>query len=88
MESITVILQAAGQQDLPLLAAIVAPAMLLPDGATLDLRLDNAYLVAGVATVGVAWWSGRAAPERWRGQSLLITIVAGMAIFLAWRWII
>ena len=70
------------------LAAIIAPVLLMPDGATLDLGLDNAYLVAGVATVGVAWWSGRIAPMRWRGQSLLITIVLGMAVFLAWRWLI
>ena len=41
----------------------------------LDLSLDNAYLVAGVASALIAW----------RTHNLLLTIVLGMAIFLGWR---
>jgi len=56
------------------LTAIIAPAVLMP-GGTLDLGLDNAYLVAGVASALVAW----------RTRNLLLTIVLGMAVFLGWR---
>ncbi|HHY57661.1 MAG TPA: AzlD domain-containing protein [Chloroflexi bacterium] len=58
------------------LAAIIAPAMFTPTGA-LDLRLSNAYLVAGLASGFIAW----------RTRNLLATIVLGMAIFLGWRWL-
>ncbi len=56
------------------LTAIIAPAVFMPGGA-LDLRLSNAYLVAGVASALIAW----------RSRNLLLTIVLGMAIFLGWR---
>ncbi|MFN3980721.1 MAG: AzlD domain-containing protein [Caldilinea sp.] len=58
------------------LAAIIAPAMFMPDGA-LDLRPSNAYLVAGIAAGLIAW----------RARNLLATIVLGMTIFLFWRWL-
>jgi len=58
------------------LAAIIAPAMFMPDGA-LDLHLSNAYLVAGIAAGLIAW----------RARNLLTTIVLGMTIFLFWRWL-
>ncbi len=57
------------------LMAIVAPAMFLPGGNTIDLSLENAYLWAGLLAFGVAW--------RWK--NLLLTIVAGMSVFLFWR---
>ncbi len=57
------------------LTAIIVPAMLMPTGA-LDLSYTNAYLVAGIASGMIAW--------RWR--NLLLTIVLGMAFFLAWQW--
>jgi branched-subunit amino acid transport protein len=58
------------------LTATVAPIMLLPDDQ-LNLRLSNAYLVAGVITIGIAAWQ----------KKLLPTIMLGMAVFFAWRWI-
>ncbi|MBE2240657.1 MAG: AzlD domain-containing protein [Caldilineaceae bacterium] len=58
------------------LAAIIAPAMIMPAGA-IDLRATNAYLVAGVASGVIAW----------RTRNLLATIVLGMSFFLIWRWL-
>lgn len=58
------------------LAAIIAPAMFMPEGA-LDLHPSNAYLVAGIAAGLIAW----------RARNLLTTIVLGMTIFLFWRWL-
>lgn len=58
------------------LAAIIAPAMLMPNGA-LDLHPTNAYLVAGLAAGLIAW----------RTRNLLATIVLGMTLFLIWRWL-
>ena len=57
------------------LMAIVAPAMLLPAGGRIDLSWRNAYLWAGLASFAIAW--------RWK--TLLLTIVAGMGVFLLWR---
>jgi branched-subunit amino acid transport protein len=59
------------------LTAIIVPAVLMPQGA-LDFGVDNAYLVAAVAAALLAW----------RSKNLLLTIVGGMAIFLAWRWLL
>lgn len=56
------------------LTAIIVPVMLRPQG-TLFLSFENAYLVAGVASVVIAW----------RTRNLLATIAGGMAIFLLWR---
>ena len=57
------------------LAAIVAPAMFMPNGHTLDLHPTNAYLVAGLAAGVISW----------RTRNLLLTIVAGMGVFWLWR---
>lgn len=56
------------------LAAIIAPALVMPGGVP-DLSLQNAYLVAGAAAAVVAW----------RTRNLLLTIGLGMAIFWLWR---
>ena len=56
------------------LTAIIVPTVLMPAGV-LDLSLENAYLMAGVAAALIAW----------RTRNLLLTIVLGMAIFLGWR---
>lgn len=58
------------------LTAIVAPAMLMPDGSQLDLGVDNAYLVGGIVAIILA--------ARWR--NLLVTIIGAMLCFFAWRW--
>jgi branched-subunit amino acid transport protein len=57
------------------LTAIIGPAVLMPAGQ-LDFGIDNAYLVAAVASGLISW----------RSKNLLLTIVLGMAIFLVWRW--
>lgn len=60
------------------LTAIIVPALLFSNPETpnqVDLSLTNAYLVAGVVSVGIALYS----------KKLLPTIVLGMAFFLAWR---
>ncbi len=56
------------------LAAIIVPAVLMPDGS-IDLTPNNSYLVAGIIAGVIAW----------RSKNLLLTIVSGMAIFLIWR---
>lgn len=56
------------------LSAIIAPELLIRDGAP-ALSLANAYLVGGLVALLVAW--------RW--SNLLVTILAGMGSFLFWR---
>jgi branched-subunit amino acid transport protein len=51
--------------------------MLMPD-KTFALTYTNAYLVAGILSIVIAWYS----------KKLLLTIVLGMAIFLVWRAVI
>ena len=59
------------------LSAIIAPAVLQPQGS-LDLSFSNAYLIAAIAAALIAW----------RTKNLLLTIVLGMAIFLGWQWLL
>jgi branched-subunit amino acid transport protein len=59
---------------LAVLSAIIAPIVLLADGR-LAIQLDNAPLMASLVAILVSW----------RTRSLLLTIVIGMATFLAWR---
>ena len=58
------------------LTAIVVPGMLLPDGKTWALSLDNAYLLAGLATILIAALT----------RHLLATIGGGMLVFFLLRW--
>jgi branched-subunit amino acid transport protein len=57
------------------LAAIIVPSVLMPDGQRIDVSLSNSHLIAGVISALIAW----------RTKNLLLTIVLGMAVFLAWR---
>ena len=57
------------------LTAIVVPAMLMPEGE-LALRLDNAYLLAGMFTIALTAVT----------RNLLATIVGGLAVFFLLRW--
>ncbi|WP_437883171.1 AzlD domain-containing protein [Pseudomonas sp. LRF_L74] len=57
------------------LTAIVVPGMLMPDGQSLQLSMNNAYLLAGIATIAIAALS----------RNLLATIGGGMAIFFCLR---
>lgn len=58
------------------LTAIVVPGMLLPDGAHWQLSLDNAYLLAGIMSIGIAAIS----------RNLLATIGGGLLVFFLLRW--
>ena len=60
------------------LTAIVIPAVLIPDGKSIHIALDNAYLGAGIISAIVAWWS----------KNLLLTILIGMGVFFIWRWMV
>jgi branched-subunit amino acid transport protein len=60
------------------LGAIIAPALLMPNGQAIDLHYRNSYLIAGLVTALVAW----------RGKNLLLTIVVGMVILWLWRWLL
>ena len=59
------------------LTAIIVPAVLMP-GGQLDVSFANAYLVAGLSSALIAW----------RTRNLLLTIVAGMVIFVLWHWLV
>jgi len=58
------------------LTAITIPVMVMPQGK-IDLAFDNAYLIAGIVAIGVSW----------KTKKLLPTIVIGMAVFLALRFV-
>jgi branched-subunit amino acid transport protein len=50
--------------------------MLLPDGEHWQLSLTNAYLLAGVVSIGIAALS----------RNLLATIGGGLVVFFLLRW--
>ena len=60
------------------LSAIVVPVMLMPDGKGLQLGLDNAYLLAGLAAIGIAAFT----------RNLLATIAGGLLAFFLLRWVL
>jgi branched-subunit amino acid transport protein len=60
------------------LTAIVVPGMLLPDGQHWQLSMDNAYLLAGIAAIGIATLS----------RNLLATIGGGLVVFFLLRWVL
>ncbi|MCY1179723.1 hypothetical protein D9M73_201360 [compost metagenome] len=51
--------------------------MLLPDGEHWALSLDNAYLLAGLATIAIAAVT----------RHLLATIGGGLLVFFLLRWL-
>lgn len=57
------------------LSAIVVPGMLLPDGQSWALSLDNAYLLAGLVTIAIAAAT----------RHLLATIGGGLLVFFLLR---
>lgn len=57
------------------LTAIIVPAVVVPETGPQGIAFSNAYLWAGLISVGIAW----------RTRNLLATIVLGMAIFFIWR---
>ncbi|MCA1795595.1 MAG: AzlD domain-containing protein [Desulfotignum sp.] len=58
------------------LTAIIVPSVLIPDGKTLDINLDNPYLIGAIAAciTGAIF------------KNLLLTIVVSMVIFLVAQW--
>ena len=57
------------------LTAIIVPSVLIPAGESIDLSLSNAYLIGAVVAASIGWWR----------KNLLLTIIVGMAAFLAWQ---
>lgn len=70
-----VVRQALHYVPTAVLTAIVVPGMLLPDGQHWALRLDNAYLLAGLATIAIAALT----------RHLLATIGGGLLVFFVLR---
>ena len=68
------IIQALRYVPVAVLSAIIAPELLIRDGA-LAITLVNAYLVGGLVALFVAWRRG----------NLLFTLIAGMGSFFLWR---
>jgi branched-subunit amino acid transport protein len=60
------------------LTAIIVPAMVFTPDGSLDLRLTNSYLVAGIMTAVIAW----------RSKNLLLTIILGMGSLWIWQWLL
>jgi branched-subunit amino acid transport protein len=60
------------------LMAIIAPAVLLPDGGRITLGLSNTPLYASLVAVLVAW----------RTKNLLATILVGMGVLWSLRWVL
>ncbi|MDX1520775.1 MAG: AzlD domain-containing protein [Anaerolineae bacterium] len=58
------------------LTAIIVPAVLIPNGETIQISAANPYLAGAVVAFAVGWWR----------RSLLLTIVIGMLAFLVWQW--
>jgi branched-subunit amino acid transport protein len=70
--------RALGYVPPAVLTAIIVPMSLMPDGHALELSLTNPYLVGALATAIIGWV----------GKNLLVTIVGGMGVFLAWQWLL
>lgn len=60
------------------LTAIIVPMALMPNGETIEIAWSNAYLIGALATAAIGWI----------GKRLLLTIVGGMGVFLAWKWLL
>ncbi len=60
------------------LTAIIVPAVLIPDGSTVQLQWDNPYLPAALASLAIALWR----------KNLLLTIVFGLTIFMLLKWVL
>lgn len=60
------------------LTAIIAPAVVAPSGSAVHLHWSNAYLVAALCALLIAW----------RSTNLLLTIAGGMVIFWLWRAVV
>ena len=68
------VIRALRYVPIAVLTAIIVPSIVAPTGVS-DYGLSNAYLWVGIIAALIAW----------RMRNLLLTIVAGMAIFFLWR---
>lgn len=59
------------------LTAIIVPAVLMPQGQ-LQLSHSNPYLIAAICAALIALWR----------NNLMLTIAAGMSIFMLLRWLL
>lgn len=71
------LIKALGFVPPAVLTAIVVPAVLMPDGVTLQFGPANPRLIGALACVVIGAWR----------QQLLLTILGGMAVFLLWQWV-
>lgn len=60
------------------LIAITVPAVLIPGGETIDPSWNNPYLFGALAALIVGLTA----------RKLLLTILAGMAVFLVWQFFV
>ena len=60
------------------LTAIIVPAILIPNGGSIDLHYTNPYLVGALVAFAAGWFK----------QNLLLTITSGMIAFWAWQWLL
>ena len=68
--------QALHYVPIAVLSAIVVPVMLMPDGKGLQLHVENAYLLGGLAAIAIAALT----------RNLLATIGGGLLAFFLLRW--
>ncbi len=71
------VLRALKFVPIAVLTAIITPAIIFPRSNRPEFALSNEYLVAAIVAALVAW----------RSRNVLLTIVVGMLMLLAWRWI-
>ena len=60
------------------LTAIIVPAVLIPDGHTYQVSWRNPYLMGALVTAVIGKFT----------KNLLVTIIAGMAFFALWQWLV
>lgn len=60
------------------LTAIIVPMILMPGDGEMDISWRNPYLVAAIVAAVISW--------RW--HRLMPTILIGMAVFVAMRWLL
>jgi branched-subunit amino acid transport protein len=70
--------RALGFVPVAVLTAIIVPMIVMPDGAHLEIDWRNPYLVAAIVAAVISW--------RW--HKLMPTILIGMAVFFAMRWLV
>ncbi|MEL6231941.1 MAG: AzlD domain-containing protein [Cyanobacteria bacterium J06627_3] len=71
------LLQALNYVPPAVLTAIIAPTVLMA-GDSLWLGADNPRLMGSLAAIGIGFWQ----------KNLLLTILAGMGVFLFWQGIL